>query len=247
MSDPLTPRRRDAVLVVLALALLAAPLWVPTLHLADPTYRYESIAVETNGTEMALASDPEKYGVGISDRVVCASGEGSRSCIFERYAANNTVPTGIYSGNPDSLLRDYGHRRYQFVLLGGTVYETVYRANESVTDEYGTRRDVGLEPVEATRALSFVAVDADEVTPPVREAARTGVAHGHVEDVPDTPVRLGEDAYRRVYVANVTYPPDYNEGTESLLRFGGPLVGLGLLAWLRTRVDVSVAVRYTGD
>jgi hypothetical protein len=50
-----------------------------------------------------------------------------------------------------------------------------------------------------------------------------------------------------VYVANATAPPEFNDGTETLLTVGGPLVGLGLLAWLRTRVAVDLRVRYTGD
>ncbi|MFB6184347.1 MAG: hypothetical protein ABEI96_07310 [Haloarculaceae archaeon] len=244
----LSPKYRDTLLAVVAVAALAAPLWTPALHLDDPQYRYESVVIETDGSHVAFATDPGEYGVGISDDVVCAEGAWSRSCVFERYvAANNTVPTAVYSGNPDYLHTDAPVERYDFVFLNGTAYETVYPANRSVTKHGGARLDLGLRKVAADRALSAVAVPADEVSKPVRRAAKTGVAYGYRAAVPDTPVALGEDTYRRVYVADVIYPPDDASGTASLLTYGGLVAGLALLGWLRTRFDVAVRVRHVDE
>lgn len=242
------PRYRDALLVLVAVVLLAAPLWVPAFHLGDTAYRYESVRIETSGTEMAFATDPGEPDVGISERIACAEGMWSRSCAFERYVAeNNTVPTQVYTGNPDYLHTDANFERYDYVYLNGTVYEAIYPANQSVTREGAARLELGLQPVAAADALQRVSVPVQEVPPPIREAARTGVAYGHERVAPPTPVELDDGTYRRVYLTNVTAPPAYEGGTETLLTVGGPVVGLGLLGWLRTRYEVSLRVRRVGD
>lgn len=153
----------------------------------------------------------------------------------------------MYTGNPDYLHTDANFERYDYVYLNGTVYEAVYPANQSVTREGAARLELGLQPVAAADALQRVSVPVQEVPPPIREAARTGVAYGHERVAPPTPVELDDGTYRRVYLTNVTAPPGYEGGTERLLTVGGPVVGLGLLGWLRTRYEVSLRVRRVSD
>lgn len=246
-DGPLTPARRDALLVIVALGLLAAPLWVPALHLDDPQYRYESVAVETDGARMGFATEPTDPLLGISDRIACAGERWGRACVFEHYvAANNTVPTRIFASRERGFRDDVLSHRYDYVWLNGTVYRVGAAPNDTVTGHGGHRLDLALRPVAADRALDFVSVDADEVPPPVRRTARTGTATGYVEDLPSTTIELDDGTYRRVHIANTSYPADHESGTESLLTFGLPLVGLGLLGRSWRRFDVEVSVRH-GD
>lgn len=245
-NGPLTPARRDALLAVAALGLLVAPLWVPALHLDDPRYRYESVAIETDGARMAFATEPEDPLLGISERIACAGERWGRACVFEHaVAANRTVPTRIYASQERAFRDDVFDHRYRFVHVNGTVYEVGAVANTSAPGHGRFRLDLAHRPIEADRALDFVSVDAEDVPPPIQRAARTGSATGVVKAVPDTPVELEDGSYRRVYVANATYPPDHTEGSESLLTFGLPVAGLVVLGRSWSRFVVDVSVRYT--
>lgn len=247
-DGPLTPARRDALLVLVALGLLAAPLWVPALHLDDPQYRYESVAIETDGARMDFASEPSKPLLGISERIACAGERWGRACVFEHFvAANHTVPTGIFASQELGFRDDVLDHRYDFVLINGTVYEVGAVPNATVTGHGGHRLDLALRPVEADRALRFESVDVEDVPPPLRRAARTGSATGYVEDLPRTTIELEGGSYRRVYIANTSYPADHEAGTESLLRFGLPVLGLGLLGRSWRRFDVEVSVRHAQE
>ena len=248
VDESLTPARRDALLAVLAVGMLLAPLWVPGLHLDDPEYRYESVEVEADGTQLRFATEPEDPLLGLSERIACAGDRWGRACVFEHFVAtNHSVPTRIYA-NPDREFRDDVHdHRYQFVLINGTVYEVGAVPNASVTGHGGRRLDLGLRPVPAERALRYESVDVQEVPPPVRQAARTGSAIGYVEDLPDTPIELDDGTYRRVYIAETNYPADHERGTESLLTYGLPVIGLGLLGRSWARFDVDLSVRHVNS
>lgn len=247
-EGPLTPARRDALLALLAVGLLAAPLWVPALHLDDPQYRYESVAVETDGARMGFATEPSEPLLGISERIACAGERWGRACVFEHHvAANHTVPTRVFASQ-ELGFRDYVlEHRNDYVWLNGTVYEVGAAPNATVTGHGGHRLDLALRPVEADRALRFESVDIEDVPPPVRRAARTGSATGYVEDLPRTTIELDDETYRRVYIANTSYPADHESGTASLLRLGLPLVGLGLLGRSWRQFDIEVSVRHSGE
>ncbi|NHN57954.1 MULTISPECIES: hypothetical protein [Halorussus] len=243
----LSPKRRDALLAVVALALLAGPIWAPLAHFGDPTYRYESARVTASDGTIAYAndSDPPVRGP-ISADVACTGDFAhSRGCYFERYLArNHTVPTGIASSTPGpSRLPTVDH--YEYAIVNGTTYETSYVANRSAENSDGMYRvDLALEPASAGDALQRVSVSAEDVRPAVREAARTGVGTAHREvDVPETPVRLGDNTYYRVYAAGHTDRLNVELLLADILRWGSPLVGLALAGRLRSRVDV----RYVGD
>lgn len=110
------------------------------------------------------------------------------------------------------------------------------------------RNVLALEPVPPGEALERVSVPVDRVPGPVREAARTGVARTRRElDVPETPVRLDDGTYYRVYLAAEEHPAEYEEGSGLLLTLVSMTLGVALLYRLRERVDVSVSVAYRGD
>lgn len=201
----LRPARRDALLTVVALVLLAAPLWVPALQLDDPTYHYESVAIETDGATMAFATKPADPMLDISERIARAGERWGRACVFEHdVAANHTVTTEIYATQDHGFRDDILEYRYRYVLIDGTVYQVGAVPNATVTDHGGHRLDLALRSVEADRALRLVSVDLEDVPAPIRRAARTGRATGHVEALPATTIEVDDGTYRRVYIADTT-------------------------------------------
>lgn len=244
---PLTPARRDALLAVLALALLVAPVWAPMLNLGDPAQRYERARITTeNGTiEYADEQEPPTHEP-ISTEIACTeSFMRSRGCFFEHYLAEgHTIPTGVWTTNPD-----HGHipsyQRYRYAAVNGTVYRVSYVANESVQNDMGLYRvELALEPEPADEVLHSVSVRAERVPDPVRRAAETGVATSHREiEVPDRPVRLDDGTYYRVYDAGETEPSELDNLVAGLLHYGLPFVGLSLVGHLSGKFEV----RYVGE
>lgn len=240
----LTPARRDALLAAAALALLVAPVWAPTLHLGDPTYRYEAVRVTAADGTIAYAdgSDAPAYRP-VSIQVACTSGFAqSRGCYFERnLAADRVVPSDVSTGAPGDVdLPDV--ERYSYVVVNETVYETSYVANRSHENDGRYRVELALEPASAEEALRSVSVPVEDAPAPVREAAETGVGTAHREvDAPRTPVRLDDGSYYRVYAAGKTDPLEIEQFAAGLLRWSGFLVGVGLAGHLSRRVEVCYA------
>lgn len=248
----LSSLRRCAIAALLALGLIAAPLWVPALHLDDPTYEYERASVvidESDGITYANESSPvvtER----LSDDIGCLhSYFDYRLCAFERQLiGNTTVPSGWYTSNTDARIdSDWG--QYRFVQLDGSTYQADTVVNESVTNENGRYRvDLTLEPVAPERVLDTVAVDpsADRsaVDPVVSEAAIEGAATSHRDiDVPATVLEPSEDSYYRVYQAGNSEPAPTGAALSALLFWGSPLVGIGILLLLTRYVDVRYSDR----
>lgn len=262
-SDLLTPRRRDALAALIALVLLAGPVWIPALHLDDPTYRYERTRVTVNGSGVAFVNASEvPAGTVLSDEIACA-GHSSRACAFERHLARgHTVPAGVYSSragertDPFAVAPD----RYHYVQINDTLYEPTTLANRSrvyvvangtvyahgeapagvATSDLLYRNELSLRSVSPTEALTGVSRDPDEVPPPIRRAARTGVGVAHRElTVPHTPIRMEDGTYYRVYLASQRQPPSDSGWIETLLVVGAPVTGLFVLNRLRDRVEVT--------
>ncbi|QHS16159.1 hypothetical protein GWK26_02770 [haloarchaeon 3A1-DGR] len=261
-TDRLTPRRRDALRAVVALALLAGPLWIPALHLGDPTYRYERAQITDDESGIAFENESAvPAGTILSEEIVCA-GTSSRACAFERHLArNNTVLTGIYSstagtGTSSFALAPDG---YDYVQINGTVYETATVANRSRVyvvangtvyekgkapedaDASGDlyRVELSLQRVPPAEVLSRVSRDVDTVPSPIARAARTGTGVAHRDlDVPETPIRTADDAYYRVYLAGQR-ETDGLARLDTALSIGTPIAGLIVLARLRRRVELT--------
>lgn len=234
------PSRRTVLLALLAIGLLAGPLWVEALHLDDRVYRYERAEVTVqDGTIDYVAEDP---GVTISDRVLCTESIDSRVCYLEQaLIGNGTVPTSRYtSGNasgPDSS--------YRYVAGPEGVYEVDVGLNTSqgYVVENGSLRPVedgsvpenrvlyrvylSLEAVDAQRVLERVSTDVDRVEPPVREAARTGSVRTYRPvDMPESLVTLENGSTYRVYLAAHHGPPERARTAVLLLRYLAPIAGL---------------------
>lgn len=251
-DDLLTPVRRDGLLAVLALVLLAAPLWAPSLHLGDPTYRYERAEVVINDTSIEYANETGvPYETPISDDVACSSGWEVRACAFERLLVENrTIPTRVYSSNPNDETRRWSsfEDRYHSVLLNDTVYRVTYVTNSSAPRSDGMYRvDMSLEPASPERVLEHVSMraESDDVPPVVAEAARSGEAQAPREvAVPDTPIRLDDGTYYRVYRVRWSDDPSpIARALDFFLTYVAPLVGLSLIA----RLSENVEVTYVGE
>jgi hypothetical protein len=247
-----TSVRRDALLALLALGLLAAPLWAPAFHLDDTAYRYERARLTTEsqyGIDYANRSVvAEATGfLPISKDIVCTIGTSGRACAFESYlAANHTVPSTAYTNNPN-LTRDsfHGLERYQYVLVNGTAYATIYVPNQSVQNDRGWYRlDLGLERRsldEVLRSVSLnVTQDREEIPAVVYRAATSGEATAHHEvAVPQTPIRLANGTYYRVFLAGRTEPAPLFPFYHAILVFGLPVAGLGILYRVSQRVEIT--------
>jgi hypothetical protein len=242
----LTPARRDALLAVVALALLVAPVWAPALHLDDPAQRYERARVTAeNGTIEYANESREPTRAPVSDEIACTEPFlQSRGCFFEQYLAEgHTVPTGVWTTNPD-----YGRigtfERYEYAAPNGSVYRVSYVANESVQNDMGLYRvELALESEPAEEVLHSVSIAAERVPDPVRRAAETGVATSHRDiEVPESPVRLDDGTYYRVYEAGETDPSNLASLLDGIVRYGFPLLGLALVGHLRGRFEI----RYVG-
>lgn len=244
---PLTPARRDALLAIVALALLVGPVWASALHLGDPTYRYERarIVVSEQGFDYADEANVHSRLL-ISEEIGCSVGYDVRPCAFESYlAANHTVPTSIYAGNPEAPHGHIGVKRYRYVLVDGTVYETDLVANHSVQNSAGMYRlDLSLKPASPEQVLRHVSLDLsdkrDDMPPAVSDAATEGAGYAHRDiDVPRTPIRLSDGSYYRVYSAGRSEAPPIEHLFATLLTYVAPLVGLFGLLHLSNRVTIT--------
>ncbi|WP_276300530.1 hypothetical protein [Halorussus lipolyticus] len=243
----LTPARRDALLAVLALVLLVAPIWAPMLHLGDPADRYErALVTAENGTIEYANESKLRTDIPISTEIVCTEPfMRSRGCFFEYYLAEgHTISTGIWSSNPDyAPLPSF--ERYRYAAVNGSVYEIARDVNESVQNDEGLYRvELALDPEPADEVLRSVSVSAERVPSPVRRAAERGTATSHREiEVPETPVRLADGTYYRVYEAGKTDPSNLAGLLDGIVRYSFPFLGLALVGYLRSRFEV----RYVGE
>ncbi|WP_135664403.1 hypothetical protein [Halorhabdus rudnickae] len=125
---------------------------------------------------------------------------------------------------------------YEYVLSDEAVYRATARANESAQRDDGDYPiELALEEVQPEEALQDVSMPITSKTQSVvAEAARTGNATTHERvDVPETPIRLDNGDYYRVYYAGtISDSVDYHLirlAGNGLLVFLFPLLGLKLL------------------
>ena len=251
LSSVLTTPRRIALFALVGVGLFLAPLWFPPIHVGDPAYTYEAAQVTPDherGIGYVDGDAPRVTSVGrISDEIACSSGPFMeiRTCALERHVAeNNTVPSGIstVSTEVSSVLTA---DQYRYVAVNDRVYETAYEVNESARNEGEMNRiDLALEPVPAEEALRDVSVDAssDQVSPVVAEAAREGTARSRERvDVPQTPVRLEDGTYYRVYEYGTDNPSTFLRVLGDALPF--LVMGVGVL--MLVRLADCLEVTYT--
>lgn len=242
---------REILLGLLAVGLLAGPLWLPAIPLNEPAYEYERAEIVINDTTIEYASefDDEIRAGPISHDIECTGHprfRDIRTCAFEQHLNNNTVPTGIYGppGPDDGGLGS--STNYRYIQLKDGVYKPITVGNTSVQrrpDSSATdalyRADLGLQQVPAERALDRVTRDLDDVPSVVADAARSGGATSRAElTVPEDPVSVG-DRYYRVYRHGQRAPMFWEAPVETILRYGAPFAGLIGLIRLSDRVRLS--------
>lgn len=241
-----TPFRRDLVLVLVALGLVVAPLWVPHLVSAEPTYQYERAEVTANETTVEYADDVHgqiAFGTPISDEIACSRSWVARPCALERLLLDDaTVPSGMYSSSPGPTSLPNSDP-YRYVRINDTIYDPVYVANESAEGENGMYRvDLNLERADPEAALRdvSVAVTSDDLHPAVAEAARDGDGRASRDvDVPETPIRLEDGTYYRVYRTSHSEPSLTERNLGFAMTYFAPLLGLGALGHLSRRFEVT--------
>lgn len=244
---PFTPAQRDALTCVFALALLTAPLWSFPIDFDQRVHEYERAEVRVNGSSIEYATDldgtPDR--TPISDEIGCSAFLDTRICAFESYlAANHSIPTEWRSGSePSGYTSVPEFDRYQYVRVDGQIYEATYttgdpNATGDETHDGLVRIHLALRPTDPGETLDAVSVDAENVPPTVRQAARTGSAnHTGAVAVPETPVRTST-GYYRVYEESVRDRSVLSGFFGVVLRLFSPAVGLGLLVGLRSRFQL---------
>lgn len=243
-----TPSRRVLLVAVVALVLVSGPMWSAVFHIGDPNYRYESTEVtldSLHGYSYVDESGLESKHL-LSDQIGCSSSRTARICALERVVLNESVPTDVYTNNPDRPRSILGIERYRYVLIDGRTYETKYVPNQSVTKNGLYRIDLSLEPIPREDVLRAVSLDATRptVSPVVRTAATAGKisTHEHI-DVPETPVRLADGTYHRVYYVGWTRASGTERFLGWVLTYFAPFIGVALLARVASRVEVTYVGR----
>lgn len=175
------PTRREFTVLV-ALLLVAVPLWAPPLDVTGEDYRYTAVELaEKNGTLAVDYRDADRRMLPAIEGLDCAATHpvSQRRCLFEGGAIDGNVtgvnPNIVAVSDPsagDELTRRTGA---EYVVLGRTVYRrstTFVSANESV----GMTVDLSLRRVAPQTALADVAREEDRVS----EAATTAIREGSV-------------------------------------------------------------------
>ncbi len=244
---------RMLLLALLAVGLVAGPLWVEALHLDDRVYRYDRAEVSVQDGAIDYVPEGDPPGVSISEDIRCTGVIETRACYLEQaLIGNRTIPTARYTNDnpsgPDSEYRfvagpegvyevDVGLNKSQgYVVENGSIRAT--EEGSVPEDRVLYRVELDLEAVDAGWALERVSVDLDRVEPAVREAARSGSVRTYRPiDVPETPVKLENGSTYRVYLAAQHGPPESARTGVLLLRYLAPLAGLllgySLLSGLR--------------
>lgn len=243
----LTRKRHDMVSVIFGILLLVSPVWVTALGVGEPRYQYDRVQVlidDEDGLTYA-SDDPAKF-VPISTNIGCSIPQDVRTCAFERYLlANHTIPTTVYTNNPDLETAPYDMARYQYVMVNGSAYRPVQVPNKSVQRDDGIYRvDLDLESVSIESALRNAALNAslerDQIPNPVYQAAVSGESSSTNEvDVPTTPIRLENGEYYRVYVDGQTEAPGILQILRWVLTYIGPLLGAGILIRVFQRIEIT--------
>lgn len=245
--------------LLLVLALLAGPIWVEAIHLADPTYTYDRAEVAVSGDTIEYVGEDVPHDVALSEDILCTAPVSVRACYLERtLVGNQSAPADIYHRGPGSTSAI--QQEYEYVRARQAIYRPTTRTNRSqpyVIEDGAVRAvpnastvenpfyrvELTLTPVDPTQALDDVAVSVEGTDPVVREVVRTGSSNTHDPvAIPQTPVRADDGSYYRVYLLERQDPSDTVGQAVFLLRFVAPLLGLALSARLLNRLEI----RFTG-
>lgn len=242
-----SPLQRDILLGLLAAGLLTAPLWIGLVGISGPTYTYDRAEVTVNETGIEYVNSEEvPFYTPISDSVECAGWVGDlRACSFERYLLQeDSLPTEIYQSNPNMTLSfsAYEANYYRYVQIDNKVYEPSLEVNTSAEREGSLYRvDMVLDSADPAEVLQRVSLDVDEVDSVTAETAQEGVTTSTNDvAVPETPVKIDDGTYYRVYQERgFEEPSTAASGIHTLFTYGGPVIGLVIVASLSRRVEIN--------
>lgn len=237
------------MLAVVALIFLASPVGVLATNISETTYTYERVEVVADDEDgISYAGDPDFHELSeihLSEDIGCSVPQDARVCAFERQlVANGTVSIGTTNFPPPSPMFDVGIDRYQYVQIDGAVYEPTYVVNRSVQNDDGYRIDLALNSTSAQNALRDVSIDASagsgDTPSVIVEAAKRGTASAdHKAEIPQTPIRVGDGAFYRVYLADENQPTPLGPYYGVAISFFGPIAGLSIIYRLTHRFEIT--------
>lgn len=225
------PTRRELTML-LALPLVAVPIWAPPLDVTGPDYRYEVAELSDEDGKLAVDLPESGYIVDV-DGIDCVdrSFEFPRRCLYDGAIDANVTgvnPAIVGVSGPsagDELTRRVGD---EYVVLGDTVYRqsaTFVSANESV----GMVVELGVDRVDAATALEDVARDQQSVSDAAERAIREGTVTTS-EPIENANVVLAvDDAYYVVYPDGRPTSLSEKPGVERALEAVSVAAGAGLL------------------
>lgn len=256
---PAPSLRRDVLLVVLALFLLAMPFWIGQFDFDADRYTYErtEVGVESGTIEYVEPTTGQPPHLPISDDLGCETniplGE-RRLCAFESDLAqsNRSVVTGYTKSHHNASLSR--NRAYRYMQFNDGLYEQLTRYGNSTvspSDLHGEWYPMYLDvrQVDPGTALHKLSVDAsrDSVPDVVRRAAESGEATTSTDaDVPVAPIRLDDGTHFRVYESDVSDPPTRDRAIYVLGRYLAPLFGLGTLYVVSRNLTVGYTAGRSG-
>jgi hypothetical protein len=227
------PSRRELT-VVLALLLIAVPIWAPALDVTGADYRYEVADLSTEDGKLVVDAPQGSYiedvdGIDCFDRSL----DFARRCLYDGGALDGNVtgvnPNVIRVSGPvagDELTRRTGSDEY--VMLGDEIHRrstTFVSANEST----GVIVELGVDRVDPAMALDDVARAEDRVS----DAAKRAVREGSIttdEPIADANEVLALDGdYYVVYEAGRSSPLSEKPAVERTLEALSAAAGAGLL------------------
>lgn len=227
------PTRREFTTLV-ALLLVAVPIWAPPLDVTGEDYRYAAVELsEKNGTLTVDYRDADRRMLPAIEGLDCTATDPlvQRRCLFEGGAIDGNVtgvdPDIVAVSHPsagDELTRGTGA---EYVVLGSTVYRrstTFVSANESV----GMTVELGLQRVDPETALEDVARQESGVS----ESAITAIREGSVrtnQPITDAGTVLAVDGdYYVVYEESspqfLSAKPDVERTLEAVCVAAGALL-----------------------
>jgi len=227
------PTRRELTVLV-ALLLIAVPIWAPALDVTGPDYRYQAAELSTQNGKLAV-DVPDGDPLDGAEGIDCfhRSFDFPRRCLYDGGALDGNV-TGV---NPNilgvsgpaaagELVRHSTGEEY--VMLGDVIYRRTTEfvdANASV----GVTMRLGVERVDPATALEDVAHE--EISDPARTAIEDGAVTTNEPIADANQVLVVDGEYYVVYrdSRQRTYPE--NPGTERLFEAISVVAG----AWLLLR------------
>ena len=239
-----TPARRDLVIFIIGLLLLASPALVALEVVGASEYKYESVEVVPTDTGIEVADgDSLPPGMAISEDIACSGTLVDRACALERQLVDNETASFGYTVSELESTHATADPPYPYVLLDDTVYFATTTMNESAATDDGTAiLEASLSPAIPTAVLASVSLDADDdaVSSVLVEAAEEGeaTASRHAS-VPETTIELDDGTYHRVYLTDET-PAGTGSVFVALLFF---TTAFGLIILLSLSRNLSISYR----